>query len=269
MLPFGEGAVSQQAMKRIVMGIGGFIVLVVMAFGSVMGMTFSGLKTMPDGQELPGGARRIVNGFTSAYLLPMGEKEFALIDCTDDAEAKAIKAELQRRGLGVEAVKAIFVTHGHPDHLAGCKQFPGAQVFIGDGEQALVEGTAASKGPLPGMMGAQPQLAIKGARALKDGEAVEVGTLKVRAFVIPGHTAGSAAFLAGGALYMGDSLTMNADDTVRAAPWVFSDDRSINVASIKRLGKLLAPEAAEVKAIVPSHSGSVDSLKPLVDYAGS
>jgi hypothetical protein len=31
------------------------------------------------------------------------------------------------------------------------------------------------------------------------------------------------------------------------------------------LGKLLAPEAPEVKAIVPAHSGSVDSLKPLVD----
>ena len=256
-------------MKRVLMGIGGFVVVMLMGFGSVMGMTFSGLKAMPDGQELPGGARRVVNGYTSAYLLPMGEKELALIDCTDDVDATAIKTELQRRGLGVEAVKVIFVTHGHPDHITGCKAFSGAQVFIGDGEQALVEGTGASKGPLPGMMGAQPQLAIKGARVFKDGEVIEVGTLEVRAFVIPVHSAGSAAFLVNGALYMGDSLTMNSDDTVRPAPWVFSDDRATNVSSIKRLGKLLAPEAAEVKAIVPSHSGSTDSLKPLVDYAGT
>ena len=56
---------------------------------------------------------------------------------------------------------------------------------------------------------------------------------------------------------------------MRPAPWIFSDDGKENVASVKRLGKLLAPEAAEVKAIVPAHSGSVDSLKPLVDYAGT
>lgn len=256
-------------MKKVFMAIGGLIALFVLVFGVVMGTTFSGLKPMPDGQDLPGGSRRVNHSYTSAYLVPTGEKEFALIDCNDDPEAVAIKAELQRRGVGPEAVKAIFLTHGHPDHTGGCKVFPGAQVFIGDGEQGLVEGREGSKGPLPKMMGAQKQFALTGARALKDGETVEVGTLKVRAFIVPGHTAGSAAYLAGGALYVGDSFTFNSDDTVRAAPWVFSDDGAINVASVKRLGKLLAPEAAEVKAIVPAHSGSTDSLKPLVDYSGT
>jgi glyoxylase-like metal-dependent hydrolase (beta-lactamase superfamily II) len=234
-----------------------------------MASTFSGLKPMTDGQELPGGAKRVNDGYTSAYLLPMGEKEVALVDCGNDVEAKTIKAELQKRGLGVDAVKAIFLTHGHADHTGGCKQFPGAQVMVGDGDQGLVEGTAAAKGPLPSVMGATPKLAIKGARAVKEGEVIEVGTLKVRVFVIPGHTGGSAAYLANGALYVGDSLAFNGDDTVRPAPWIFSDDGKENVASLKRLGKLLGPEAAEVKAIVPAHSGSVDSLKPLVDYAGT
>lgn len=253
-------------MKKVLLVIGGLIALVVVSFAAVMGVTFSGLKALTDGQELPGGARRVVDGYTSAYLLPMGEKELALVDCGGDLEAKAIKAELTRRGLGVEAVKAVFVTHGHPDHIGGCKQFPGAQVIIGEGEQALVEGTAGAKGPLPGMMGAQPQLALKGARAVKDGETIEVGTLKVRAFVIPGHTAGSAAFLANGALYMGDSMSLTTSDGLRAAPWIFSDDQAVNVASLKRLGNVLGPEAADIKAIVPAHSGSSDSLKPLVDF---
>lgn len=256
-------------MKRAILGVVGVILVVILSFVGVMASTFSGLKELRDGQDLPGGARRVNDGYTSAYLLPMGEKEIALVDCGADVEARALKAELTRRGLGVDAVKAIFITHGHGDHTGGCKQFPGAQVIVGDGDQGLVEGTEGAKGPLPKMMGAQPKLAIKGARAVKEGEVIEVGTLKVRVFLIPGHTGGSAAYLANGALYVGDSLAINADDTVRPAPWIFSDDGKVNVTSLKRLGTLLAPEAAEVRAIVPAHSGSSDSLKPLVDYAGT
>ena len=256
-------------MKKVLLAVGAVLALLVLAVVGVMVSAFGGTKSMIDGQELPGGARRVVDGFSSAYLIPMGEKDLALIDCGDDVEAKAIKAELTRRGLGVDAVKAIFLTHGHPDHLGGCKQFPGAQVIIGDGEQGLVEGTAAAKGPLPKMMGIKAGLAIKGARAVKDGETIEVGTLKVRAFVIPGHTAGSAAYLANGALYMGDSLAITSSEGVRPAPWAFSDDGAENVASIKRLGKLLGPEAAEVKAIVPAHTGSSEGFKPLADYAAN
>lgn len=254
-------------MKKALLALGGLIALVVIAFAVMMAMTFSGLKAMTDGEELPGGARRVTSSYTSAYVLPIGEKEVALIDCNDDPEAKAIKAELTRRGLGVDAVKAIFLTHGHPDHTGGCKQFPGAQVIIGEGEQALVEGTGGSQGPLPKMMGKQPQFAIQGARVVKDGALVQVGTLQMRAYVIPGHTAGSAAYLGNGELFVGDSLTFNSDGTVRPAPWLFSDDGPTNVASIKRLGKLLAAENAEVKVVAPSHSGSVEGLKALADYA--
>ena len=256
-------------MKKVLLAIGGLIGIFVVVFGAIMGSTFGGMKPMTDGEELPGGARRVTSSYTSAYVIPSGEKEVVLVDCNDDIDAKAIKAELTRRGLGVEAVKTILLTHGHPDHTGGCKQFTGAQVIIGDGEQGLVDGSVGSQGPLPKMMGKQPQFAIQGARPVKDGTLIDVGTLQVRAYVIPGHTAGSAAYLVNGELFVGDSLAFNSDGTVRPAPWIFSDDGATNVASIKRLGKLLAAENAEVKVIVPAHSGSVEGLKSLVDYSGT
>lgn len=255
-------------MKRVLLVLAAVVLLLVGGLLATFGSVFGGLKATTDGQALPGGARRVLDGYTSAYVLPMGEKEVALVDCGDDPQAKTLKAELSRRGLGVEAVKAILVTHGHPDHIGGCKQFPAAQVYVGEGDLGLVGGTEAAKGPLPKLMGPASKLALQGVKGLTDGQVLELGTLKVRAFIIPGHTAGSAAFLASGALFMGDSLSINSDGSVRKAPWVFSDDSALNVASLLKLSKALSPEAAEVKAIVPAHSGSAEGFKALADYSG-
>lgn len=255
-------------MKRVLLIVAAVVALLVGGLAATFGSIFGGLKATTDGQDLPGGARRVLDGYTSSYVLPIGEKEVALVDCGNDPEAKTIKAELQRRGLGVDAVKAILVTHGHPDHIGGCKQFPAAQVYVGEADLGMVEGTKAGNGPLPKMMGPQPKLALTGAHGLTDGQSLELGTSKVRTFILPGHTAGSTAFLVGGTLFVGDALSINADGSVRKAPWLFSDDSALNVASLLKLGKALGPEAAEIKAIVPAHSGSADGFQALADYSG-
>lgn len=252
-------------MKRILLAVAALLGVLLLSFVSVLVVTFSGLKEMTDGQILPGGAVRINDGTVSAYLLPIGDKEAALVDCGNDETAAAIKASLARKALTPDSVKAIFLTHGHPDHIKGCKQFPKAQVYIGAGEEHLVDGTMGSKGPLPRMFGAMPKLALAGARTVRDGEVVEVGGLQVKVFVLPGHTAGSAAFLASGALYLGDSATLESKGALRPAPWLFSDDQAENVASLKRLGKQLAP--GEVKALVPAHSGSSEGGAALASFA--
>lgn len=255
-------------MKRVLLAIAVLLLIPIIAVGATAASVFGGLMPTVDGQDLPGGARRVLDGYTSAYLLPMGEQQLALIDCGDDVEAKSLKAELSRRGLGVDAVKAILVTHGHPDHVGGCKQFPAAQVYVGEGDVGLVQGTATAKGPISARLGPLTTLALAGVRPVKDGETLELGTLKVRVFIVPGHTAGSAAYLANGSLFLGDVLSINADGSVRKAPWIFSDDSPQNVAALLELGKAIAAEGVEVKALVPAHSGSADGVKPLLDYAG-
>lgn len=255
-------------MKRVLMGVGLVVVLLVLVVAAVMVPVFSGLKPMLDGQQLPGGARRVNDGYTSAYLLPLGNNEVALVDCGNDVEAKALKAALAKEGLGFAAVKAIFVTHAHPDHTGGCKQFPNATIYVGEGDKGLAEATEAGKGLIPSLAGPQKHLALTGLKTVKEGDVVQVGPRSVRVFITPGHTAGSAAFLVDGALYVGDSLAIeDAGDKVRPAPWPFSDDTAQNVAELKRLGRLLAPEAADIKAIVPAHSGEAVGFQPLLDFA--
>ena len=69
---------------------------------------------------------------------------------------------------------------------------------------------------------------VGGARSTQlahDGESIRGGDLDVRVYSVPGHTAGSAAYLARVVLYLGDSANISARGTMRAAPWVFSDHR--------------------------------------------
>jgi len=254
-------------MKRVLLILLGVVLLLVGGLAALVVPQFSGGKPSVDGAELPGGARLVKDGFVNAYLLPAGEKDFALVDCGADKDGKAIDAELARRGLGAEAVKAIFVTHGHGDHIGGCRLFPQAQVFVFPGDQGLVEGVEAAKGFVPTMAGPAKELATKVTRTLQDGETVTVGTLQVRAFSLPGHTAGSGAYLAGGVLYLGDSLAAKADGSVRIAPWFFSDDADQNVASVKALAARLQKEPGAVTALAFAHSGPDADPQPLWDFA--
>ncbi|HSQ61747.1 MAG TPA: hypothetical protein VLM85_00975, partial [Polyangiaceae bacterium] len=103
-------------------------------------------------------------------------------------------------------------------------------------------------------------------RALHDGEKVEVGDKEVRVFAIPGHTAGSAAYLVAGVLFLGDSAGMRSDGKLAGAPWLFSDDHAQNHASLAALAKRLEPERDGILAIAPAHTatGPFDALAGFV-----
>jgi glyoxylase-like metal-dependent hydrolase (beta-lactamase superfamily II) len=247
------------------------VLLVALAVAGVVAVvlgTFLGRKSSPAEAELPGQVRLLADGHVNLYLLQVGEEEVVLFDCGQDPAATVIKAELVRRRLGPDAVKAIFLTHGHPDHVGGCRQFPGARVHAFAGDRGLVEGTEAAGGPVGAILGrARPDLAVEVSDELADGGAVEVGGATIRAFALPGHTAGSGAFLVNGVLLLGDAASATSEGGVRGAEWIFSSDRGGSNAALVELAGRLEPEVAEVRALAFSHSGPLDSLEPLLDFA--
>jgi glyoxylase-like metal-dependent hydrolase (beta-lactamase superfamily II) len=245
--------------------IAGLVLLLVIAVPvGVFASAFIGTSAIQDGVE-EGAARLVKDGFVTIGVVDVGGGKLALVDAGVDAQGKAILAELARRKLGPDAVEAIFLTHGHRDHLAGCHLFPSASVYALEGDVALAEGREGSKSPVGKWMGAKPT-GVKIARALKDGETVTVGDEKVRVFAIPGHTAGSAAYLVSGVLFLGDSAGSDKEGKLLGAPWAFSDDKAQNHASLKALGQRLKADASEVKALVPAHSGVLRGLDPLFAF---
>lgn len=252
--------------KKVLRIVGGVLLLVAAIPAGVLAVTFGGLVPAEDGTELPGGARLVRDGFVNLYLLPAGPGAVALIDCGNDLDGAAIKAELARRGLGMDAVKAIFITHGHGDHIGACRLFPEAPVYAFASEVGLVEGVEAARGPVPRLRGVLRERATRVSHILSDGETVHVGPLSVQAFHIPGHTGGSAAYLAGGVLYLGDSAAVERGGRLRGAAWVFSDDPEESHGALAGLARRLEPRRQEIQALACGHSGPWMDASPLLAF---
>ena len=239
-------------MKRILKIVGlvvGLAVLLPVVFvGTSIGLVFLGRRSITDGQEV-NGIRIVKEGFVSVAVIPTGPAEVALIDAGYDKSGSAILAELSRRRLGPEDVTAILITHKHPDHTAAIAVFPKAKVMALETEGPLTERGAMKY------------------QALHDGETVTVGQTQFRVFAVPGHTAGSAAYLVKGVLFLGDAVDIARDGKIES-PWIFTPLQAQNRASLVRLDERLLKEKLDVQAIAASHSGVLtEGLAPLTAFA--
>ena len=236
-------------MKRVARWFGILLVLLAIAAGYVYYTAFSHSSAIVDGQELVQGVKTIKDSFVSVFVVDAGGGKVVLIDAGRDKHADAIRAELGRRKLDDSAVAAIFLTHGHGDHTGAAKQFPSAAVYALSAEVARVGDDA------------------KIAHPLSDGEKTTVGEATIETFAVPGHTAGSAVFLTQGVLFFGDSAGAGKDGKLMAAVSMFSTNSAQNVSSLKAFYARLQPREGEIKKLAFAHTGPLDGLGPLADFA--
>ncbi len=243
--------------RRVLGGLGAVGLSLLVGIGGVGYATFGGLAPIEDGQRVGATVEIARDGYVSVALLDLGDGHVALIDCGNAGDGAAILAALARRALGPDDVSAIFLTHGHPDHVAACGHFPDAQVYALAAEIPMLEGRTAGRSPITRLVRASPS-GVHVAHPLADGETITTGNAEVRVYAVPGHTAGSAAYLVDGVLFVGDSASVTSDGHVIGAPWVFSDDQAQNLVSMRTLGARLASEGQTVTALVASHTGVLD-----------
>jgi glyoxylase-like metal-dependent hydrolase (beta-lactamase superfamily II) len=252
-------------LKRALIVFGAVVLVVVIALGVGVVATFRGRRPISDGRDIRS-AHIVADGSTSLAIVTIGGGQVALVDAGQDTAGRALLAAMAKMHIDRAAVSAILLTHGHNDHIGGVKLFPEAQVMALEAAVPVVEGHARSGGPLTWFLPARAT-GITVTRPLHDGETFMLGDKSVHVFAVPGHTAGSAAYLIDDVLFIGDSADVQADGSMVGAPWIFSDSRTQNRASLRRLARELGQSNVPVRAIVPAHSGAVDGLLPLLAFA--
>jgi hydroxyacylglutathione hydrolase len=251
-------------MKKVLIIVGGVLLVLVLIIAGLFWSIFGGMQSQKAGLDGLGvGSQPVYDGFSTVYMLDTGGNNFALIDAGNDTNGKPILDALQKRGATPDNVLAIFVTHAHPDHDAGIHLFPKAAIYGLKREVPIAEGKEEFGSMLSAVTGKTNPHPFEITHPLDDGEKVTVGDLEVTAFSVPGHTQGSAAYLARGVLYLGDAAMISSSGQIVGPTKAFSTDVNEGMASLKHLAQELQPRSEEVKVLATGHAGGLTGFAPL------
>lgn len=147
---------------------------------------------------------RIVAGYvqTNVYFVyDENDKKAVVFDPADDG--KGIYDKLNASGI---SVVAIFLTHGHFDHIYGVKELKeltDVKVYASADEDDVLKDAELNVSAQTGR-----QCTVVADVLLKDGEETDIEGMKIKMIATPGHTKGSCCFYfeEAGFLICGDTL---------------------------------------------------------------
>jgi glyoxylase-like metal-dependent hydrolase (beta-lactamase superfamily II) len=180
-----------------------------------------------------------------------------VFDAGLDPQGHPIDVLLGILGASRDDVTDLFLTHGHPDHVAGVPTLPKARVHLGAPDVPLAAGLIQPEAIVPMLfekMVANPPVT---ANAPLSGTATfPVGgadaTKVVKAYPVPGHTPGSYAFLYDGVLVAGDIMVLK-QGRLDPSPRMVDPHPEQNKAAIVSLKNQLKDENVDI--VCTSHGG--------------
>jgi len=175
----------------------------------------------------------ILDGFVNYFVV---EAPAGLICIDTGWRAGRLLRGFKRIGLDTRNVAAVFLTHLHWDHASCAGMFPGAELFVGEGE-------------IPSRI-MKRRLSNLSLITVADGKSVTVAGTTVQGINTPGHTCGSMSYLVEGRrLFTGDTIRLSHG---RALPFLacFNHDGEALERSIRALARVRGTEC-----LLMSHSG--------------
>lgn len=125
---------------------------------------------------------------TNCYFVYDTDKMEAVVFDPADQGAEIFR-QLQEQGI---TVAAIFLTHGHFDHIMGVaklRQLSHTEVYAAAAEAPLLGDERLNCSAQTGAVAT-----VTPDHPLEDGETVEIAGMKIKMLLTPGHTAGSCCY---------------------------------------------------------------------------
>ena len=159
---------------------------------------------------------------------------------------KALAQGLKELDATPDDVVAVFLTHGHRDHVHGWPAVRRATFYVATPEVPRLTGEESPRAWLPRLVDrlSAPPLPKPGDLrivAFSRDTAVVVGSDTVRLYLVPGHTPGSAAFVLRRTLFGGDALARTPLYGFRAAKPQYSEDVERSKGSVRWLFARIEP----------------------------
>ena len=138
---------------------------------------------------------------TNCYLFGCGGSEACAIDIGDNA--KKVMQVLNQNHL---ELKAILLTHGHYDHVAGVeavRKMTGATVYIHEADAVMLKSAEAN---LAYQLTEKEYIPVQEYQTLRDGQILRIGDKEIQVLHTPGHTPGGVCYLTEDMMFSGDTL---------------------------------------------------------------
>jgi glyoxylase-like metal-dependent hydrolase (beta-lactamase superfamily II) len=225
-----KGDHMAKALKYSLIGLASVVVLVALLGGIFMVKLRSEKKQMTPTttQRVVDGVYSIQDTFVNFFLVNDNDTSI-VIDAGNDI--KNAKTEIDKLGVDLAKVSAVFLTHTDADHTAAIKLFPNAKIYISTKEEPLLTGEIHKIPFVKNKVDGHYEL-------LRDGQVIRVGSLSIKAILTSGHTPGSLSYLVNGTyLFTGDTLAL-----INGQAELFNDffnmDTKTEGQSLKKLAKI-------------------------------
>lgn len=138
---------------------------------------------------------------TNCYILETGNGEAVAFDIGNGA-----KKVIQALDVYHLQLKAILLTHGHYDHVAGVeavRKMTGADVYIHEKDAVMLESGDAN---LSWQLTDDIYVPVTEYHTLQDGDILQFGERNIQVMYTPGHTPGGVCYLTDDMMFSGDTL---------------------------------------------------------------
>ncbi|MGN0485153.1 MAG: MBL fold metallo-hydrolase [Lachnospiraceae bacterium] len=172
------------------------------------------------------------------YMYLIEGKNCYLIDSGVDGAEKTLVQYMEQIGRKPQEIKAVFLTHAHPDHIgaaAKIKGLTGCKVYASEGEKSWIENIDLqfAQRPIPNFFTLVNQ-SVQIDEVLQDGDIIELDeAFTVQVVGTPGHSCDELSYLLPEehCIFTGDAIPVRGDIPI----WIQKTENRKSLEKLKEL----------------------------------